>query len=109
MRALAVLLGLLMSIPVLAASPQIEAAIRVIQTVGTDANRLNPFCELMEVEEENPREVAPFLQTKIDKLLDELGADFKAAWKIIQVIDPASDDGKVLYAALDGLVDKCSE
>jgi hypothetical protein len=55
----------------------------------------------MEIGEENPENAAPFLEPKIDKLLDELGAEFKAAWKSVEDIDPASDDGKVLYAALD--------
>jgi hypothetical protein len=36
----------------------------------------------------------------MDKLLDELGADFKAAWETAGSIDPTSDDGKVLDAAL---------
>jgi hypothetical protein len=43
----------------------------------------------------------------MDKLLDELGADFKAAWETAENIDPAADDGKVLSAALDQLSDKC--
>jgi hypothetical protein len=40
-------------------------------------------------------------------MLDELGADFKAAWKSVEDIDPASEDGKILYAALDRLLEKC--
>jgi hypothetical protein len=79
MRALAVLLGLLISIPVLAASPQIEAAITVIQTVGTDTNRLKTFCEL----------------------------DFRQVWDTAESIDPASEDGKALHAALDRLSERC--
>jgi hypothetical protein len=38
--------------------------------------------------------------SQIVKLLDELGADFKAAWKTVDDIDPASDDSQVLNAAL---------
>jgi hypothetical protein len=43
----------------------------------------------------------------MDKLLDELGAEFKTAWDNVEDIDPASDDGKVLNAALDRLSDGC--
>jgi hypothetical protein len=43
----------------------------------------------------------------MDKMLDELGADFKATWKSVEDIDPASEDGKILYAALDRLLEKC--
>jgi hypothetical protein len=110
LRALAVVVGLsLMSVPVLAASPQVQAAVKAIQTVGTDAQRLKTYCELVNIEEENAEKAVPSVQVRMDKLLDELGADFKAAWAIAQTIDPASEDGKVLLAALDQLSDKCSD
>ena len=108
MRALAVPIALsLMTIPALAASPQIEAAVKVIQTVGTDANRMKTFCELMRIDEQNAQKVDPFLEAQMDKLLDELGTDFKAAWDFAEAIDQASEDGNVLNAALDRLSDKC--
>jgi hypothetical protein len=48
MRALAVLITLLlMTIPTLAASLQVQAAVKAIQTVGTDAQRLKTYCELV--------------------------------------------------------------
>ena len=34
----------------------------------------------------------------MDKLLDQLGADFKAAWNAAEDIDDNSPDGKVLNA-----------
>jgi hypothetical protein len=40
-------------------------------------------------------------------LLDQVGADFKAAWKAIEYIDENSPDGKVLNTAADRLEDKC--
>jgi hypothetical protein len=109
MRALAAAIALsLLTIAALAASPQVEAALNAFRTVGTDANRLKTFCELMEIEEENLEKAAPSVEAKMDKLLDELGADFKAAWKSVEDVDPASDDGTVLYAALNQLLEKCS-
>ena len=108
MRALAAAISLsLLTIAALAASPQVEAALKAFQMTGTDANRLKTFCELMETDKQNAERPDPLLEAKIDKLLDELGADFKAAWEIVEDIDPASDDGKVLNAALDRLSDKC--
>ena len=46
MRVLAVpiALSLSTSVPALAASPQIEAAVKVFQSVGSDARRLQIFC-----------------------------------------------------------------
>jgi hypothetical protein len=109
MRALAAAIALsLLTIAALAASPQVEAALNAFRTVGTDANRLKTFCELMEIEEENQEKAATSVEAKMDKLLDELGADFKAAWKSVEDVDPASDDGTVLYAALNQLLEKCS-
>jgi hypothetical protein len=97
----------LLTIAALAANPEVESALKVFQTTGTDANRLKAFCEVMQIEQEHSGRADPLLEAKMDKLLDELGADFKAAWKTAGSIDPTSDDGKVLDAALDQLSDKC--
>jgi len=97
MRALAMPLALsLMMVPAIAASPQVEAAIRVIQTVGTDANRLKTFCELMKIDEQNEKRTSPSSEAQMDKLLKELGPDFEAAWELVEDTDPASDDAKYL-------------
>ena len=108
MRALAVLIALsLMTIPMLAASPQVEAAVKAIQAVGTDASRLQIFCELMKIDEQNADKADPVLEVRMDKLLDQVGADFKAAWDTAETSDEASEDGKVLDAALNRLSDRC--
>jgi predicted HAD superfamily Cof-like phosphohydrolase len=108
MRALAAAIALsFLTIAALAASPEVEAALKAFQTAGTDANRLKTFCELMQTDQQNEKGADPILEAKMGKLLDELGADFKAAWETAEDIDPASDDGKVLNAALDQLSDKC--
>ena len=108
MRALAAAIALsLLTIAALAASPQVEAALKAFQAVGTDTNRLKTFCELMQTDRQYAEREDPLLKAKMDKLLDDLGADFKAAWETAEDIDPASDDGKVLGAALDQLSDKC--
>ena len=47
MRALVSAITLfLVTTPALAASPQVEAAVKVLQAVGADPNRLKTFCEL---------------------------------------------------------------
>jgi len=108
MRALAAAIALsFLTIAALAASPEVESALKAFQTLGTDANRPKTFCELMQTEQENALRADPLLEAKMDKLFDELGADFAAAWATAEGIDPASDDGKVLDAALERLSDKC--
>jgi hypothetical protein len=75
-----------MSIPVLAASPKVEGADRAIQTVGTDARRLKTFCELMKIDEQNEPNPNPVLEARMDKLLDELGTDFKEPWDSAEML-----------------------
>src|SRR6185436_2860468 len=106
MRTLVAVLALsLLTIAALASTPQVEAVAKAFQSLASDANRLKTFCELIEIEQEDEEKAGPLLATKMGKMLDELGADFKAAWNTVQEIDPASDDGKAIYAALDGLLE----
>ena len=46
------------------------------------------------------KNAAPSVEVNLNRLLAELGTDFKAALKTAEEIDPSSDDGKVLNAAL---------
>jgi hypothetical protein len=110
MRALAAAITLfLVTTPALAASPQVEAAVKAFRAVGADANRLKTYCELNQIEEKMGDKDSPALQAQMDKLLDQLGADFKAAWSTLEDIDENSPDGKVLQAAAEQLEDKCPD
>ena len=67
MRALAMPLALsLMIAPALAASSQVEAAIKAFQDVESDANRMKTFCELMQLDEQNEERTNPSLETQMD-------------------------------------------
>jgi len=99
----------LVTIPALAASPKVEAAVKVFQAVGADANKLKTFCEMMQIEAKMGEEEDPVLNAQMNKLLDQLGAEFKAAWNTVEEIDDDSPDGKVLNAALEQLEDKCPD
>jgi hypothetical protein len=108
MRALLTATALsLLTIAALAASPEVESALKVFQALRTDPTRLKAFCEVMQIEQENSGRENPLLEAKLDKLLDELGADFKAALETAEHVEPASEDGKILDAALDQLSDEC--
>jgi hypothetical protein len=110
MRALptaTMLLLLLFPMPTIAASPKVEGALKVLQAVGTDANKLKTFCELMDLDEKLGDKQDPVLEAQMDKLLDQLGADFKVAWDMVEDTDERSPDGRALSAALDQLEDKC--
>jgi hypothetical protein len=62
----------------------------------------------MKVDEQLEDKEDPVLEDKVDKLLDQLGADFKAAWGTIEDTDEQSPDGRALNAAADELEAKCS-
>jgi hypothetical protein len=110
MRALAAAFALaLIATPALAASPQVDAAVKVFQTVAADAAKLKAFCEMMKIEEQMGDKADPALEAQFDKLLDQLGADFKIAWAAVEAVDENSPDGKVLSAALDQLDEKCPD
>jgi hypothetical protein len=99
----------LVTTPALAASPKVEAAVKVFQAVGADANKLKTFCEMMQIEEKMGGKEDPALKAQMDKLLDQLGAEFKAAWNTVEDVDDDSPDGKVLNAAVEKLEDKCPD
>ena len=105
----AAMMLLLISTPTIAASPKVEGAVKVLQAVGTDANKLKTFCELMDVDEKLGDKQDPVLEAQIAKLLDQLGPDFKVAWDIVEDTDERSPDGRALNAALDQLEDKCPD
>jgi len=93
----------------LAASPKAEGALSVLQAVGADANKLKSFCELMKLDEKLEGKEDEMVEAQVDKLLDQLGADFKAAWTTIEDTDEQSPDGRALSAAVDQLQDKCPD
>ena len=109
MRALSIAtMLLLITTPTLAASPKVESALNVLQAVGADANKLKAFCELMKLDEKLEGKEDPALEGQLDKLLDQLGPDFKVAWATIEDTDEHSPDGRALSAAMDLLEAKCS-
>ena len=97
MRALVAVLALsLLTMAALASTPQVEAVAKAFQSLASDANRLKTFCELMKIDEQNEKPTSPSSEAQMDKLLNELGADFQAAWELVEDTDPASDDAKYL-------------
>jgi selenocysteine lyase/cysteine desulfurase len=111
MRALAAATALfLIATPALAASPQVEAAVKVLQAIGSDPARLDRFCKVMKIVE-GIQERIERLEARITSSLDQaLGEHFKAyreAAKKIEDDEDESADSKALTTALDDLSDKC--
>src|SRR5262245_31936776 len=92
---------------VLAASPNVEAAIRAIQSVGADAGKLKLFCALNDVLQTAGEKDDPALEKQADDIIKQLGPDFEAAWDLGNELDEDSADGMEFFAAVDTLAEKC--
>jgi selenocysteine lyase/cysteine desulfurase len=79
MRALAAATALfLIATPALAASPQVEAAVKVLQAIGSDRAKLDKFCKVMKIVEGIQARLER-LEARITTSLEEaLGDNFKA-------------------------------
>jgi hypothetical protein len=97
----------LIATPALSANPKVDNALKVLQAIGADANKMKIFCEMMVLDEKMGDKEDPALEDQVDKLAEQLGPDFIAAWDAIEEIDENSPDGKVLAAAIDQLEEKC--
>jgi hypothetical protein len=108
MRALAAAMALfLVTSSALAANPKVENALKVLQDISRDPAKMKTFCAMMVINKKMGDKEDPVLEAQIDKLADQLGPAFKAAWDAIDDIEEDSPDGKVLAATIDQLEDKC--
>ncbi|MGE0850441.1 MAG: hypothetical protein AB7O44_12575 [Hyphomicrobiaceae bacterium] len=98
----------LLAVPGLAASPKIDAAVKVFQAVGGNPAKLKIFCDMTKAMDAAGEKSSPEADAKIDGMMKQLGADFETAWNAIEGVDDNSPDGKAYNAALDDLAGKCS-
>jgi hypothetical protein len=91
----------------LAASAQVDQAIKSIQTVANDAGKLKLFCELNELLQEAGDKEDAEATKKVEDLITQIGTEFSAAWDVGDELDENSPDGQEFYAAVDNLADKC--
>jgi hypothetical protein len=92
-----------------AASPQIEAAIKTINKVGGDAGKLKTFCALSKVLQSMGEKEDAAAEKEIETYLKQLGTDFETAWNAGDDLDENSADAKEFYAAIDALDEKCAK
>ena len=90
-----------------AASPQIEAAIKAIQAVASDAGKLKLFCSLNNILQAAGDNEDPAVQKQIEDIIAQIGPEFGAAWDIGDELDETSPDGMEFFAAVDTLAEKC--
>ena len=108
MRALIAALALgLVTAPALAASPKVEAAVRTFKAVAADSGKLRTYCAMAKVMERMGEKEDKAAEAEIDRYLQQLGPDFQTAWDAADGVDENSADGKVYFAAIDDLEQKC--
>src|SRR5215470_7483790 len=92
---------------VLAAGPEVEAAIKAFKAVSVDPAKLKTFCTMTKTLDGLGDSEDEAEEAKVTELIKELGPEFEAAWKTADNVEEDSEDGKALNAALDEAVGKC--
>jgi hypothetical protein len=90
-----------------AASPQVDKAIKTIQSIGSDAAKMKLFCALDDAAEAAGDKEDPAVEKQLDDILAQLGADFGAAWDVGDELDEKSPDSAEFTAAVEALAAKC--
>jgi hypothetical protein len=93
---------------VLAASPEVESAIKAFKAVGADPAKLNAFCSMTKMLDglDDDDEAS---EAKFAEHVKQLGPEFEAAWKTADNVEEDSEDGQALNAALDEAIGKCPQ
>lgn len=108
MRAVIAALALgLVAAPAFAANPKIEAAVKTFKAVAANPAQLRTYCALSKVIERMGEKEDKAAEAELDRYLQQLGPEFQTAWDAAEGVDENSPDGKLYYAAMDELEDKC--
>ena len=107
-RVVGVAAFLLACSPALAASPQVDAAIKVFNAVAADAGKLKTFCEMSKVLAAAGDKEDAKVDAQVDGFIDQLGKDFKTAWEAGAGLEENSPDGQAFNDAVEDLEAKCT-
>jgi hypothetical protein len=94
---------------VLAASPEVESAIKAFKAVGADAGKLSAFCAMTKAMDSMGEKEDPAADAKIGEYMKQLGPNFEAAWKTADTVEESTEDGKALGEAIDEIAGKCPQ
>jgi hypothetical protein len=92
---------------VMAASPQVESAIKTLRAVAGDPGKLKTYCDLQAATDAIGEKEDAAAEARIESLTKQLGPDFEKAFETAENLDENSADGKAFYAAADELDGKC--
>src|SRR5215510_1132216 len=78
----------------LAPAQTMDEAVKIIESVGADAEKLKQFCELNKLVESAGEKEDPETEKQIEDAVEKLGPDFAAAWEVGEKADEKSEGGK---------------
>ena len=107
MRAILVTVLLLLALPSNAASPKVDAAVRVFRAVATNPAKLAIFCQLNRVLEEAGDQFDAATEKTVQSLVARIGPDFEAAWDLGAELDEDTPDAATYDAPVEALSSKC--
>jgi hypothetical protein len=93
---------------VLAASPEVESAIKTFKAVAADPAKLSAFCAMTKTLD-GLGDDDDAAEAKVTEFIKQLGPEFDAAWKTADNVEEESEDGQALNAALDEAIAKCPQ
>ena len=94
--------------PAFAASPKVDAAIKVFQAVSANPAKLKTFCDMSKVMDAMGEKQDAAAEAKIQGFMKQLGTEFETAWNVGNDVNENSADGKAFNAGLDDLAGKCT-
>ena len=92
---------------VMAASPQIEAAMKTLGALANDPAKLKLYCDLQAEIGAMGEKEDPVAEERIEGMIKQLGPEFETAWTAADTLDETSADAKEFYAFIDQIEGKC--
>ena len=92
---------------VMAASPEIEAAMKTLTAMSNDPARLKLYCDLQTEIGAMGEKEDPVAEERIEGMIKQLGPEFEKAWTVADTLDESSADAKEFYAFIDQIEGKC--
>jgi hypothetical protein len=97
-----------------APKPTVEDAQKLVQTISSDQNKLQAYCnlgklqeEMEKAEEKNDTKATDALVAKAETLEQQVGPDYTKMMDGLEQVEPNSADGQKLLAVFNTLNDKC--
>jgi len=97
--------------PAFAVSPKVQTAIKSLEKIEAQGAMFQAFCRLREAEDvpEQDEAKAEALDVQAEALLRSISLAVLRAWGLGRDLDPQSEDGRALEAAIEALEKKCPD